>query len=105
MEEEVKNAIFGNVGTIVSFQIGVTDANFLQHWFSPNFGEDDLINIDRYHAYVKTIVEGEPMPPFSMDTTKDMTKLEKQANPKVAEMIQQLSRLKYGRDQEMVEAD
>jgi hypothetical protein len=105
MEDDIKNAIFGNVGTIIAFQVGVTDANFLQHWFSPNFGEDDLINIDRFHAYVKTIVEGEPMPPFSMDTTKDMTQMEKQANPKVAEMIKQLSRLKYGRDKEMVEAD
>ncbi|HUV42495.1 MAG TPA: type IV secretion system DNA-binding domain-containing protein [Patescibacteria group bacterium] len=105
MEEEVKNAIFGNVGTIVSFQIGVTDANFLQHWFAPTFGEDDLINIDRFHAYAKTIVSGEPVPPFSMDTTKDFNLMKKRANPKVAEMIKQLSRLKYGKDREIVEAE
>ncbi|OGV89842.1 hypothetical protein A2Z41_03540 [Microgenomates group bacterium RBG_19FT_COMBO_39_10] len=105
MEEEVKNAIFGNVGTIVSFQIGVTDANFLQHWFTPTFGEDDLINIDRFHAYAKTIVSGEPVPPFSMDTTKDFNLMKKRSNPKVAEMIKQLSRLKYGKDREIVEAE
>ena len=105
MEDEIKNAIFGNVGTIISFQIGVTDANFLQHWFTPSFGEDDLINIDRFHAYIKTIVKDEPQPPFSMDLTKDMAFQAKQANPKVAEMIKQLSRLKYGRNREEVESE
>ncbi|MFC1727491.1 type IV secretory system conjugative DNA transfer family protein [Patescibacteria group bacterium] len=105
MEDEIKNAIFGNVGTIITFQIGVTDANFIQHWFSPTFSEDDLINIDRFHAYTKTIVRGEPQPPFSMDLTKNMKEYEKQANPKVAEMIKQLSRLKFGRDRQIVEAE
>ena len=105
MEEEVKNAIFGNVGTIIAFQIGVTDANFLQHWFSPTFAEDDLLNIDRFHAYVKTVVKGEPMPPFSMDLTKNIALQKKQANPKLAQMIKQLSRLKYGHDRQIVEGE
>ena len=105
MEEEIKNAIFGNVGTLISFQVGVTDANFLQHWFTPTFSEDDLINIDRFHAYIKTINQGEPLPPFSMDLTKDMELQKKQANPKVAEMITRLSKLKYGKDREVVEAE
>ncbi len=105
MEDEVKNAIFGNVGTIASFNIGVTDANFLQHWFAPVFAEDDLMNIERFHAYVKTIVNNEPVPPFSMDTTKDMAAQLKENNPKTAEMIKQLSRLKYGRDRKIVEAE
>lgn len=105
MDDEVKNAIFGNVGTIASFNIGVTDANFLQHWFAPTFAEDDLMNIERFHAYVKTIVKNEPVPPFSIDTTKDMDAQMKEHNPKTAEMIKQLSRLKYGRDRKIVEAE
>jgi hypothetical protein len=105
MEDEVKNAIFGNVGTIISFNIGVTDANFLQHWFSPTFGEDDLMNIERFHAYVKTIVKNEPVPPFSMDTTKDMDKQMKEYNPEISDMIKQLSRLKYGKDRKIIEAE
>jgi len=56
VEEEVKNAVFGNVGTIVAFRVGVTDANYLAHEFAPVFGEDDLLNVERYHAYIKTIV-------------------------------------------------
>ena len=105
MEEEVKNAIFGNVGTIISFRVGVTDANYLQHEYQPVFNEDDLLNIDRFHVYVKTIVENDPVPPFSMDTTKNIAKQKKEANPKVAELIKQLSRLKYGRDKAIVETD
>ncbi len=105
MEEEIKNAVFGNVGTLISFNIGVTDANFLQHWYEPIFKEDDLINIERYNAYVKTIVSSEPVPPFSIDTTKNIDELKKASNPKVGEMIKQLSRLKYGRAQAVVEAE
>ncbi len=105
IEEEIKNAVFGNVGTIISFNIGVTDANFLQHWFTPTFNEDDLLNIERFHTYIKTIVNSEPVPPFSMDLTKNIEAQKNQASPKVAEMIKKLSRLKYGQDKNMVEAE
>ncbi len=105
MEEEVKNAVFGNVGTLVSFRIGVTDANYLQHEFQPVFNETDLINIDRYNAYVKTIVRGEPVKPFSVDLTKDMRAVNKMRSNQVANAIIQLSRLKYGRSRELVEAE
>ncbi len=105
MEEEVKNAVFGNVGTLVAFRVGVTDANYLQHEFQPTFNEPDLINIDKFNAYVKTIVRNEPVKPFSMDLTKDMTKINAMKNPNIARAIIQLSRLKYGRSKELVEAE
>lgn len=105
MEEEVKNAIFGNVGTKVSFRIGVTDANYMQHEYQPTFAEADLINIDRFNAYVNTIVDGEPVPSFSLDTTKDLTKTKALENPRVAELIKELSRLKFGRDVAVVETE
>jgi hypothetical protein len=105
MEEEVKNAVFGNVGTLIGFRVGVTDANYLQHEYQPTFNESDLINIDRYNAYVKTNVHNEPVKPFSMDLTKDMTKVNASRNEKVAAAIIQLSRLKYGRSRELVEAE
>jgi hypothetical protein len=105
MEEEVKNAIFGNVGTVMTFRTGVSDANYLQHEFSPTFNEADLLNVDKYNVYIKTIVNNEPVPPFSMDVTKDM-KADKEAyNPQLAEAIKQLSRLKYGRDVRLVESE
>ncbi|MFV1917251.1 MAG: type IV secretory system conjugative DNA transfer family protein, partial [Patescibacteria group bacterium] len=105
VDEEVKNAVFGNVGTIVSFRVGVTDANYLAHEFSPVFAEDDLLNIDRYHAYIKTIVQNEPVPPFSIDLTKDMQKQKEMMNPKMAEIIREMSRLKYGRNVKLVESE
>lgn len=105
MEEEIKNAIFGNVGTICSFRVGVNDANYLQHEFQPTFTEVDLINIDKYNNYIKTIVNEEPVPPFSMDLTRDMTKEAEKINPRVAELVRELSRLKYGRDVAVVDAE
>lgn len=105
IDEEVKNAVFGNVGTMISFRIGVTDANFLQHEFLPTFSESDLTNIEKYHVYIKTIVGNEPVSPFSMSLMKDMEFQEAQKNPELGEMIRELSRLKYGQSREQVEAE
>ena len=105
MEEEIKNAIFGNVGTIASFSVGVTDANYLQHEFQPLFNENDLINVDKYNAYMRTIVNGEPAAPFSLDTTKDISKEKAMQNDRVAELVRELSRLKYGKGQDVIESE
>ncbi len=105
VEEEVKNAVFGNVGTLISFRVGVTDASYLQREYQPVFGESDLINIERFHVYMKTVVNNEPVPPFSADLTKDIQKMKSLANEKIAQAVIQLSRLKYGRPKELVEAE
>ena len=105
MDEEVKNAIFGNVGTLISFRVGVTDSNYLQHEFSPTFSETDLINVERFNAFVKTIVDNEPMPSFSMDLTKNMTEVQAMRSEKMSEMVRQLSRLKLARDKNVIEAE
>ena len=105
MDEDVKNAVFGNVGTLISFRVGVTDASYIQREFQPIFGESDLINVERFHSYMKTIVRNEPVAPFSVDMTKDMKKLKAESSEKIAQAIIQLSRLKYGRPKELVEAE
>ncbi len=102
MEDEVKNAVFGNVGTILAFRVGVSDANYLAREFQPTFNEQDLLNIERFHAYVKTIIDSEPVKPFSMDTTKDLKKDHARRNPELAEKIKRLSLLKYGKPVEAV---
>src|SRR3989304_19469 len=84
VEEEVKNAVFGNVGTMISFRVGTTDASYLSREYTPVFSEEDLLNIERFHVYIKTIVNNEPVPPFSMDLTKDMSKQKEVMNDKVA---------------------
>jgi hypothetical protein len=107
MDEEVKNAVFGNVGTMMVLRTGVTDASFIQREFQPVFNENDIVNQERFHAYMKTIVNNEPVAPFSVDLTKDYTKhmAEKEAGEKVAQAIIQLSRLKYGKPMDIIEAE
>ena len=105
IEEDIKNAVFGNVGTMVAFRVGVTDANFLQHEFSPTFNETDLANVDKYHAYIKTIVDNQPVSAFSMSLLKDIKAQEAKMNPKLSELIKKLSRLKYGKDKELLEEE
>ncbi len=105
IEEEVKNAIFGNVGTLMCFRVGVQDANYLAREFAPVFAEEDLLNIERFHVYMKTTVRNEPVPPFSVDLTRDLEEEKKLANPRTAEIIKEMSRLKYGQDRALVEAE
>ena len=89
----------------MSFRVGVTDANFLQHEFAPVFSESDLTNIERFNVFVKTIVRNEPVPAFSMDLTKDLAIDAARRSPKVSEMIRELSRLKYGVDRDVLEEE
>lgn len=103
IEEEVKAAVIGNVGSLISFRVGVSDANFLQNEFVPVFNETDLTNVDRFNVFIKTIVNNQPQPPFSMDLTRDMTAEEKLRNPALAERLKELSRLKYGEDAAIVD--
>lgn len=102
IDQEVKDAVIGNVGSLISFRVGVSDAQFLQSEFVPIFTESDLTNVDRFNVFIKTIVNNQPQTPFSMDLTRDLTEEEKLRNPKLAEHIRELSRLKYGQDVEIV---
>lgn len=103
IDEEVKNAIFGNVGTMTVFRMGVADANVMEQEFQPVFNQSDLTNIPAQTTYVKTIVHGTPVPPFSMNVWRDLKAEKEQGSKKVAEMVKELSRLKYGKDREIVE--
>lgn len=103
--EDLKNAVFGNVGTTIAFRVGVTDANYLQHEFAPVFSEADLVNVEIFNAYIKTIVNGEPVVPFSIYTRPDFEKWKTITNPQVGQAIRELSRLKYGRDARVIEAE
>jgi hypothetical protein len=64
-ETNVKDAVIGNVNTMVSFRIGVPDAKELVEEFSPVFGVEDMINLERGHIYIKMSADGVPLPPFS----------------------------------------
>ncbi len=68
MEESVRDAVFGNVGTIVSFRIGAEDAEFLEKEFAPEFTAQDLVNLPKYHIYLKLMIDGVTTRPFSAIT-------------------------------------
>ncbi|HRT39991.1 MAG TPA: DUF87 domain-containing protein [Candidatus Woesebacteria bacterium] len=103
MEDEVKNAVFGNVGTICSFRLGIADANFLQKQYAPVFSEKDLLNLGTAETYLKTQINGVPQDPFSVK----IAALERKApgNPKLAEDLKKISSLKYGVAREIVESE
>jgi hypothetical protein len=65
LQEPVRKAIFGNVGTIISFRVGAEDAEYLAREFHPAFVEKDLINLPRYSMYLKLMIDGATSQPFS----------------------------------------
>lgn len=96
----LRDAVFGNTGTIVAFRIGVEDAEIMAKEFSPVFNEFDLVNIERFNAYIKLMINSAASKPFNMA----MLPLARGGSIENADAIRQLSRLKYGKSREEVEA-
>ena len=74
---KVRDAIFGNVGTIVCFRVGAADAYFLLKEFEPHFTEEDLVNLDKYEIYLKLLINGVASKPFSASTLPAFEEVEK----------------------------
>jgi hypothetical protein len=68
LDEQVRDAILGNVGTAVSFRIGLADALVLEKEFHPEFAATDLVNLPNYHIYLKLMIDGVVSKPFSAVT-------------------------------------
>lgn len=98
----LKAAIFGNVGSIMSYKIGPEDAEFLEKQFAPLFSGQDLINVDKFKAVIKLAIDGQPSPAFSVTPVNPY--LEK-GNGELSKTYKELSRLKYGRAREFVEKE
>lgn len=98
---EIRDAVFGNMGTIVSFRIGQNDVESLGKYFAPTFDADDLLRVPNFNAIVRTLVGGVPTQPFSMATLPPLGS----PNPKLGEALKQLSAAKYGRPKAAVEKD
>ncbi len=98
---EIRDAVFGNMGTIVSFRIGQNDLESLGKYFQPAFDEDDLLRIPNHNTIVRTLIGGIPTAPFSMATIPALGT----PNPRLAEALKQLSAAKYGKPRLTVEND
>jgi hypothetical protein len=99
-DTKVRDAILGNVGTMVAFRIGVEDAEILEKQFAPRFSAYDLVNQKKYTAYVRLLIDNTAAAPFHMETYP--------LTPGHAEMAQAIlsySRLRYGKDRATVEAE
>ena len=100
VKEGIRNAVFGNVGSMATFRVGPDDAKFLESVYSPIISPSDMVKIENYHAYVKMLAHGKPFPVFSMETypfrSGDFAQID---------ALKQLSYQRYGRPRDAVEAE
>jgi hypothetical protein len=101
LTEEIKNAVFGNVGSLVSLRTGPEDADVLVKQFDPVFSADDLIKMPNLNGAVKMLVGGIPTNPFTMFIPFP----EKKSNPEITKALKRLSASKYSRPKSEVEKE
>ena len=99
MEEPVMDAVFGNVGTIISFRVGAEDGEYLEKWFQPDFLMNDIVNLGKFNIYLKLMIDGVSSKGFSAQTIPPLPSLEKSNR----EAIVEHSRKTYATPRETVE--
>jgi len=100
LQDKIREAVFGNVGSMVVFRVGVKDAEFLVKEFDPVFNENDMINLDNFSAIVKLMVNNKTTRPFTMRTIPP-----RKGNPEKAKILKELSRATYGRPRALIEQE
>lgn len=96
---KVRDAVFGNVGTIIAFRVGAEDAEYLEKEFAPDLKAEDLVNLAKYHIYVKLMIDGVASRPFSATTLP----LPPKPKTSVREKIIRVSRERYATQRKVVE--
>jgi len=89
MDETVRDAIFGNVGTIINFRVGAADAEFLEKEFLPEFTADDLVNLSKWSIYLKLMIDGVASRAFSAATLPPFSKPTKSHKEKIIKVSQE----------------
>ena len=100
LEDSIKNAVFGNVGSMAVFRVSSEDAEFLEKRFLPTFKASDIMKLDNYNAYVNMLVKGQPTKPFNIKTLAP-----EEGSPEMVQSLKDLSYLKYGRDRAEIEGE
>jgi hypothetical protein len=101
LTDKIREAIIGNVGTVVSGRIGTTDAELMVKKFSPTFTAEDLAKLPNFEAVSSVMVNNVPSAPFSMSLIPPLGK----PNPQLANALKRLSSAKYGKPRAQVEQD
>ncbi|OGN03124.1 MAG: hypothetical protein A2655_00770 [Candidatus Yanofskybacteria bacterium RIFCSPHIGHO2_01_FULL_43_42] len=90
--DKIRDAVFGNVGSMAIFRVGADDAEFLKNQFEPVFTPQDLLNIDNFNCYVKLLINNQTARPFNIKIDPPQ-----RSDPEIAQKIKELSRMKYGK--------
>jgi len=101
LTDKIREAIIGNVGTVVSGRIGITDAEILVKKFSPTFDAEDLTKMPNYQSVTSVMINNVPSAPFSMSFVPPMG----QTNPQLSDALKRLSAAKYGKPRIQVEKE
>jgi len=99
MDEEVRNAVFGNIGTLISFRVGAEDAEFIEKEFFPEFTASDLVNLAKYQIYLRLMIDGLAGRPFSAQTLAPLIPIEESSKEKIIKV----SREKYGINRKIID--
>ena len=100
LDDGIRDAVFGNVGSVAAYRVGSEDAEFLEKQFAPVFNAKDIMNIENFNAYLKLLVNGSPTSPFNITAARPSA-----GNHDIVESIKELSYLKHGRDRAHVEEE
>jgi hypothetical protein len=100
LDEGIKTSVFGNVGSMAVFRVGPDDAEYLAKQFEPTFSAKEMMNIENANAYLKMLVRGSPSRPFSLQVAPPII-----GDLEVADLLKELSSLKFGSDRKTVEED
>ena len=101
LTDNIREAILGNIGTVISGRIGITDAEILQKKFAPTFDAEDLTKLPNFQTITSVMVNGVPSAAFSMSLVTPMG----QPNPQLRDALKKLSAAKYGRPRAQVEQE
>ena len=96
----VRDAVFGNVGTMAAFRVGVEDAETIAQQFAPVLDQYDVMNIETYNCYVRLLVDNQNPPAFNMST-----ELPPAGSPQTIPILKDMSRMKYGRPREVIKQE
>ncbi|MEX0931559.1 MAG: DUF87 domain-containing protein [Candidatus Paceibacterota bacterium] len=100
LEDDIRDAVFGNVGSLAAFRVGSEDAEFLEKQFAPTFSAKDIMELDNYNAYVRMLASGRPIAPFNIETLPPQ-----KGRGDIVDQVKELSYLKYGKERSIVEQE
>jgi hypothetical protein len=100
LDQNIKDAVFGNVGSMAAFRVGSEDAQFLEAQFAPTFQASDLMQVPNWNAMIKMLANGTPTKPFSIATAAPF-----KADSSRIHELKAMSAKRYGRPRAEVEAE